>query len=101
MQDKKYLISNTMLAGMRDGGYYFHMKIAVERSKPKSAETAKRAPGRPKVKDPKKSATLRFDPVFLEELDAWAKDHGDMGRSAAIRLAVSYLIKGRTIEKSS
>lgn len=45
--------------------------------------------------------TLRFDPAVIAELDAWAKDHGDIGRSAAIRMAVSNLIRGRAAEKSS
>lgn len=51
--------------------------------------------------DRKVTTALRFDPALMAELDAWAKDHGDIGRSAAIRLAVSNLLRGRTAEKSS
>jgi hypothetical protein len=76
------------------------MKTVSQKAKPKATAPAKRAQGRPKVDDPKVSATLRFDPALIAELDVWAKDHGGMGRSAAIRLAVSNLVKGRATEKS-
>ena len=76
------------------------MRTTIKKQKPIAAAPVKRGQGRPKVDDPKVSTTLRFDPALITELDAWAKDHGDMGRSAAIRLAVSNLVKGRTIEKS-
>jgi metal-responsive CopG/Arc/MetJ family transcriptional regulator len=61
----------------------------------------KRAQGRPKVDDPKVSTTLRFDPELIAALDAWAKENGGMGRSAAIRYAVSNLVRGRDAEKNA
>jgi hypothetical protein len=74
------------------------MKPAIKRAKRKPV---KRAAGRPKVDEPKLSTTLRFDPQLIGELDAWAKDNGGMGRSAAIRLAVSNLVKGRDLHRGA
>jgi len=81
--------------------YSFGMNSASEKVKSKAVTPAKQGQGRPKVDHPMVSTTLRFDPELIAELDAWAKDHGGMGRSAAIRLAVSNLVKGRAAEKSS
>jgi hypothetical protein len=74
---------------------------ATKKAELKGTLPEKRGQGRPKVELPKVSTTLRFDPALIAELDAWALDHGGMGRSAAIRLAVSNLLKGRLAEKSS
>lgn len=77
------------------------MKTASQKAESKAIAPKKRGQGRPKVITPKVSTTLRFDPELVAAVDVWAKDHGDMGRSAAIRLAVSNLVKGRASEKSS
>lgn len=77
------------------------MKTTSGKAKPKAKAPAKRAAGRPRVDDPMVSQTIRFDLELVAELDAWAKDHGNIGRSAAIRLAVSNLVRGRAAEKSS
>lgn len=86
---------------MWKGVYYSGMKTARQKAKLKSAAPAKRASGRPRVDNPMVSQTLRFDPETIMELDAWAKDHGNMARSAAIRMAVSNMLRGRAAEKSS
>ena len=61
----------------------------------------KRARGRPKVDSPQLNATIRFDPELVAELDAWAKDNGDMGRSAAIRFMVKQYLRRDGSEKTA
>lgn len=50
--------------------------------------------GRPVVEDPKVTLSLRFSRSLLDEVDAWARENGEMGRSAAIRHAVTKLVRG-------
>jgi hypothetical protein len=75
------------------------MAKQVDKSKlnARNALTGRR--GRPKVDDSKISTTLRFDPEMIAALDAWGKENG-LGRSAAIRFAVSKLLKIDAAERS-
>ncbi len=76
--------------------------VVMDKQKPKAAQTReKKRMGRPRVEDPQQAVTIRFDPNLLAELDAWEAEHGHIGRSAAVRLAVSNLVKGRAAEKES
>jgi hypothetical protein len=77
------------------------MKKTAKEPEIKEKKPAKAKRGRPKVAERQQSVTFRFDPAMIEALDAWAGDHGRMGRSSAVRLAVDNLIKGRRIGKSS
>lgn len=38
--------------------------------------------------------TLRADRSLIKDLDNWAKENGDIGRSAAIRQAIVKLLRG-------
>jgi uncharacterized protein (DUF4415 family) len=76
------------------------MAKQVDKSKLNARKGLTGKHGRPKVDDPKISTTLRFDPDMIAALDAWGKENG-LGRSAAIRFAVSKLLKVDAAEKSS
>jgi hypothetical protein len=76
------------------------MAKQTQKGKLNAAKPLSRGHGRPKVADPKVSTTLRFDPEMIAALDAWGKENG-LGRSAAIRFAVSQLIKNDAAEKSA
>jgi len=73
--------------------------MTAPKTKRKAVKASKRRAGRPQVAVPKASVTLRFSPKLIAKLDAWAAIHGDMGRSTAIRLAVSNMVEDRAVEK--
>lgn len=64
-----------------------------------SSRNATRGRGRPTAADPKVTMSIRFNGNLIAELDAWAKENGDIGRSAAIRQAVVKLVRGGSTEK--
>lgn len=82
-------------------GYVFCMTKTGQKTRQKDEKPIKRGQGRPRVEVQKLSSTVRFDPELLADLDAWAKRNGGIGRSAAIRFAVSNLVNVRTAEKVS
>jgi uncharacterized protein (DUF4415 family) len=68
-------------------------------TKVKAAPRGKRGRGRPTAADPKLTMSIRFNQDLIVELDSWAKENGDIGRSAAIRQAVVKLVRGGSTER--
>jgi metal-responsive CopG/Arc/MetJ family transcriptional regulator len=58
------------------------------------AKNARRGKGRPPVKHPRESISLRLDPDHLRQLDAAADEDG-VNRSALIQQMVSQFLKAR------